>query len=475
MAVPSAANALQTTMAPGPRGVPVLGVTPEVQRDALSFLTHTAALHGAVSQFRLGMAMTFLLNTPVAAPAIWGGEVAPAPRAVRALFGDGPLLSPRVSWASRRKLRPPTTFPAYRSALVMQAAMMTLEELKHLLREGSMLGLDLAAPLITLIQRVTLRTVLGLDFRASRPTDPPGIGEIVRTDVGPLSAPLSGSALAALGARAARPGGAHTRLQATAQSLQAARRLTGVPGDDLLGLLLACRDGADAGLSERELFEDVCALYDLLLTTTSQAVTWAIVALVNHPELFARVRAEVDTALSGRIPRDDTLGRLTLTRQVLLETMRLFPPVWVTACQVAAPLNLLGYAVPKGAVVLLSPYVVHRTAAYWTDPDQFRPERHGPTTSVGGAGAYIPFGVGGQDSLGYQAALAQATTVLALLIQRLDLQCATPPPLTPQAGAGLRLSAGLPLLIRDRMAPAPASRPLSAPAARPVDTRSRDH
>ncbi|WP_201375264.1 cytochrome P450 [Ktedonobacter robiniae] len=117
------------------------------------------------------------------------------------------------------------------------------------------------------------------------------------------------------------------------------------------------------------------------------------------------------------------LPQLPLTRMVLEESMRLYPPAWAFARQAIAEDEIDGYRIAKGAYVLMFPAMTHRHPDFWERPDVFDPERFSPECSAGRHRfAYFPFGGGPRVCIGNQFALTEALLILATILSRYQLR-----------------------------------------------------
>ena len=124
---------------------------------------------------------------------------------------------------------------------------------------------------------------------------------------------------------------ARATLDSVVYRIIAERRRRAAEHDDLLTLLMEARDEESGeAMSDRQLRDEVITLLVAGHETTANALTWASYLLSTHVAVARRLRAEVDEALRGRIPTAADLPNLTYTRTVIDETMRLYPPVWIT-------------------------------------------------------------------------------------------------------------------------------------------------
>jgi cytochrome P450 len=211
-------------------------------------------------------------------------------------------------------------------------------------------------------------------------------------------------------------------LDGVVSSLIAAREARPADQDDLLGALMGATVDELGVLDRRQLRDEVMTLLLAGFETTANALTWAFVLLDSAPDLAARLRAEVDSVLDGRVPTADDLSRLVYTRAVVEEVLRLRPPLWAVP-RVANREDVVdGYRIPAGDLVVLLPYVTHRHRDFWEDPETFDPTRFLPEQRRAvSRWAYFPFGGGKRVCLGQHFALMEAQLVLSMVVSRLDL------------------------------------------------------
>jgi cytochrome P450 len=186
-------------------------------------------------------------------------------------------------------------------------------------------------------------------------------------------------------------------------------------------------------------------------TTVAAALAWTGYLLAQHPEAARALHGELDTVLGGRRPTPQDLPRLRYTRQVLEESLRLYPPTWVTVRTPSAADAIGGHAIPAHAILLLSPYVLHRHPAFWEHPEQFDPERFTPARAVGRQHfAYVPFGGGPRACIGQNLAMLEMLVVLAMMAQTYELCLVPGHPVEPAALITLRPRHGLLMTLRHR-------------------------
>src|SRR5262249_30403253 len=176
--------------------------------------------------------------------------------------------------------------------------------------------------------------------------------------------------------------------------------------------------GPDANALRSEMATFLVAGYE----TTAAALAWVWYLLDCYPDKAEKLRRELRVELAGREPALTDVNRLSYTRGVVLEALRLFPPVWVLPRTALQADSVCGFAVPPGTEVLISPYLIHRRGDFWSDPDSFSPERFleerfQPQGSFG----FLPFGAGPRSCIGSHTATVGAMLAVASLAQRFRL------------------------------------------------------
>lgn len=194
--------------------------------------------------------------------------------------------------------------------------------------------------------------------------------------------------------------------------------------DDLLGMLMRARDEhSGEGLTDREIRDQCMAIFMAGHVTTASALTWWLWSMATHPTLARRARDEVDQVLGRWRPGYPDLARLPYLTRTLQETLRLYPPVPTLFLQrTLAPVQLGPWQLPKGTLVRISPWVLHRDPRWYPQSEVFDPERFAPEAQAARPrGTYLPFGMGPRSCLGEHFAMAELTLVAAKVLQRFEL------------------------------------------------------
>jgi cytochrome P450 len=446
----------------GPRGG-VLGLLPEIDRDPLGVLTRCTREYGDFVPLRLGLTPAILVGHPALAEEVlvtrnhdFRKHV--GARRLGTLLGNGLLLSEGTFWLRQRRLMQPA-FHRQRLAAMADTMVATTAALLDTWQVGD--TRDIHGEMIELTLRIVARalfdTDVGEDLALIRRSNRV-VTEHFRSRLFTL--------LILLPDGVPTPGNLRYRravrdLDQLVYRIVAERRASGDRRGDLLGLLLAARDDTGAGMTDRQLRDEVLTLLQAGHDTTAMALTWAWVLLARHPAARAALEAELRTVLGGRLPTAADLPRLRRVEQVVSETLRLYPTAWVFGREAVRDTEIGGQPVAKGMTILISPWVLHHDPRFFADPDVFRPERWADGLAQRlPRYAYLPFGGGQRICLGAGFAQMEATLLLATIAQRFRLELARPAePVVPWPVVTLRPRGPVEmrLVARERAAPPAAA------------------
>jgi cytochrome P450 len=219
-------------------------------------------------------------------------------------------------------------------------------------------------------------------------------------------------------------------------------------------MLLAARDSeTGAGLSDRELRDEVTTIFVAGHETTANALAWAWYLISTHPEVRARMEQEFDTVLGGALPEPHHYPELRYTQAVMKESLRLYPAVWILGRKALEQVPLGPMQVRKGAVVLVCMFTLHRRPELYGDALTFRPERWLEGSPAPHRMAYLPFGAGSRLCIGERLAWTESVLILATLAQRFHLTPERSEPPTPMTLLTLRPKQGVKARITPRSRP----------------------
>jgi len=427
---------------PGPTALPVLGPTAELLRFVLDPIAHVGALfekYGPIAQLVVG-SPTRIVSTERKVPGtvfLFGPEYNRALLTNHADFHkcalSGPLypeepLSPRTRPLTRmltglfhanegdhrqqRRLLMPafhrSRIESYRDEMVA-----TTEELLSEFRPGS--TRDIRPDMMQVTLRIATATLFGADFGE--------LGMQIGHDIESWNATLRGANIVPLDL----PFTPYRRWLDLSSSID--RRILEVirrkredrgSGRDMLSMLIEARDEGGAQLSEDELIGHAGVIFAAGHETSSNALSWTLLVLAQHPKILADLCDELAGKLRGSAPTFEDLAELPLLDHVIKESLRLFPPAPLNHRITARDAELGPYRIPAGTELLSSIYHTHRMPELYPEPLRFRPERWQGTDP--GPYGYNPFGAGPRMCIGATFASFEIKIVLAMLLQRFRLE-----------------------------------------------------
>jgi len=369
-------------------------------------------------------------------------------RRSKTLLGEGLLTSEGEAHLRQRRMIQPM-FHRQRIAGYADTMVALAEHVTGSWQDGATLDLH------TEMTRLTLLIVAKTLFDTDVESDADEIGQVVTTLVSSFFSRLG--PLADLRLRLPLPSSrrilaAGTRLERTIQAMIAERRSGGDRGD-LLSMLVAARDAEDPHhhMSDRQVRDEVLTLFLAGHETTANALTWTFSLLSQNPEAACLLHQEVDRVLAGRRPTFADLECLPYTRMVLSESMRLYPPAWVITREALEDMQIGGYDVPKGATLLFSQWLMHRSERYYPEPLRFDPGRWAVSQAAARPKmAYFPFGAGPRLCIGESFAWMEGTLLLATIAQHWDLALAPGFPIEPLPQITLRPKHGMRMTLKRR-------------------------
>ena len=414
-------NAMPLGRPPGPPGRPIVGSYPEFRRQPADFLLKIAREYGDIAYFKLGRLQMYLLNRPdfIQDILVTNSRNYTKSRILqraKVLLGEGLLTSEGDHHLRQRRLVQPAF---YRDRLVSYAATMVSCARAGADRWKPGETRDMAAEMM----RITLAVVGQTLFSKDVENEASDIGQAL-TDVlgtfGVMTLPYSSLIQLLPLPKLRRAKRAQAFLDRTIYRMIADRRASGVDKGDLLSmLLLALDEEGSGGMTDTQVRDEALTLFLAGHETTATALTWTWYLLSQSPEVEEKMRTEIREVLGERLPAYEDLPSLRYTEMVLAESMRLYPPAWAVGRMVRRDTRIYNYAVPKDAICLMSPYVMHRNPRYYPDPEQFLPERFTPEARQERPKfAYFPFGGGPRVCIGERFAWMEGVLVLATIAQR---------------------------------------------------------
>ena len=444
--------------APGPRGYPFVGALPHMLRAPLQFLLDATRMYGDVVRLgSMGSREVFLVSHPEHVKYVLQTNNRNFGRSANfkilgMLGSDNIAMTEGDVWRPRRRLLQ----PIFRTKQIQEFLPTMVDATQALLRRWRYVAdtgqpIDITKEMMHLTLDIIVKTMFSVDIDSRDDA----LGRAV-TDAleyvgdhlwSPFQLPPSVPTPANRRFNAAR-----RTIDETLYRIIERRRSSSELGDDMLSRLLQARDEESGqALTDKQLHDELMLFFIAGHETTATALAWTWYLLSMHPGVERRVRAEVDTALGERPPTADDLASLQYTKQVIEESLRLYPPGWAMSRMPHEDDEVGGYTIPGQSIVMLSPYVTHHRADLWENPEGFDPERFAPGADEGRARfAWFPFGGGPYTCIAVGFAMMEAAAVVAMISQRYRLHLVPGQTVVPDPGFTLRAKGGIMMELRHR-------------------------
>ena len=336
------------------------------------------------------------------------------------LMGKGLIVSEGEFWKRQRRMMQPAFHKCAINALadvMIQANLKVLEKWEHAAEQGH--NINVTEDVSRMVLEVVLRSLFGVDYDRVAPPFTL-VADVKRRDLAFAHAfQLLGKII----------------LELIAQ-----RRDAGATSIDILGMLMQAKDRDTAeGMSDRQVVNEIMTLIVAGHETTASTLNWAWYLITQHPEVQEKLAAEVDSMPPGDCPSVDELERFLYTQQVLEETLRLYPALWLMTRRALRDDEIGGYFVPAGTEIYISPYFIQRHPNLWENPDRFDPERFAPGDKEKRRRMMLlPFSVGPRSCIGEYFSRLEMQLHLMMVGKRLRLRYEQTEPLEVEPGINLR-------------------------------------
>lgn len=209
-------------------------------------------------------------------------------------------------------------------------------------------------------------------------------------------------------------------------------------------------DTPSHGLSHQELYDNARIFLGAGYETAALTLTFALWLVAQDPETQRRIHDEVDNVLGTSAVEETHLPRLAFTTSVLNETLRLFPPAYVTVRQTREPIELAGERLPAATILAVCIYALHRHQDWWRDPNVFWPDRFG-SGEPRHRYAFLPFSAGPHACIGAALGWREAVAIFTTILQHFQIATDNTTPLRPRAAITLRPDRQVPIILQRRI------------------------
>lgn len=433
---------------PGPAPLPVVGHVFQFRRDPLAFVQGLQRSYGGMATFYMGKRPMVLLARPEYARYVLVDHARNFTSrefafGLRGILGDGLLTSDGDFHRQQRRL----VQPAFHKKRVEGYAQVMVAHTQQTLdewRAGQ--RLDMAATMQDLTLRIVAKALFDVDLK----TESRGLGQAFNDVINnPVQAPFSWRSIPINlpFMPYAKHVAGRTTLDTYIYALIAQRRASGRDTGDVISMLLAAQDDG-VTMTDQQVRDQTLTLLAAGHETTANLLAWTFYLLSTHPDVRAKLLAELQSVLMGRAPTIDDQPNLPYLDWVVSESMRMYPPAWTVGRRAIAGFELGGYSFPAGQMVMVNQWVLHHLPEVWGDPNAFRPERWEPGQARNiPPGAYFPFGAGPRMCIGMPFAQLEARLLLATILQRYTPELVPGWPVIPRPRITLRPKYGIQMTL----------------------------
>jgi cytochrome P450 len=409
-----------------------LGILPLLRSDPLELLRRALREPDEILRLRAGPENLFVLKRPehIRHVLVDNARNYEKPRrpvaALSMILGNGLITSEGAFWLRQRRLAQPSFHRSSLASFAKAMAVATERAVDGWMPSAAQgRSFDVAEEMSALTVRIICETVIGsnLDEDVKR------IGRAVKT----ANTYVHDRIFSVLPVPRRLPTSKNRSFRREAAALDdiiyriiERKRAHPDSGQDLVSMLMAAKD-AETGesMSNEQLRDEVMTIFVAGHETTANALSWTFYLLSRHPEVERRLRTDVSTVLADRLPELEDLRRLPLLEQVIKESMRLYPPVWMLGRTALGSDEVGGVALPRGCIAIMSPYLTHRLPELWENPEGFDPGRFAPDGAPERPRfAYFPFGGGSRQCIGDYFAMMESQLILATVLRRVRLSLA---------------------------------------------------
>ncbi|WGV23218.1 cytochrome P450 [Halotia branconii] len=443
---------------PGPRGYLLLSL-PKIQQDSLGYLSQMWQEYGNLVRLPVVPSYTFYLaahpnyvehmlsthQERYSKPDLFN-------KSMSLMVGQSILTSEGDFWLKHRRLMQPAFHQKYLENL--SSVMVSCTE--SLLEEWQQKLDNEVIDIVPEMMRLTLKIVGLALFNKDISVESSTLGQAFREAFNYVSYKINNVWTEPLWIPTSR----NLRFRQAKQILDRAvldiinsRRQNPLETHDLLSMLLTAQDEVTKeGMTDKQLQDEVITLVAAGHETVASALSWTWYLLGKHPDVAANMQDELQTILNGSSPTIEKLPQLAYTRRIFDESMRLYPPSWGLPRVALEDDEIQGYFIPKGTIINIAQFIIHRHPEFWENPDQFDPDRFLPEkVNQRPKFTYFPFGAGQRICIGKSFALMEATIIMASIFQRFHIELVSHQSIEPDATFTLRPKYGIKVKVRKKV------------------------
>ncbi|WDI31879.1 cytochrome P450 [Hyphococcus flavus] len=451
----------QRIQIPFDKGWPLLGMLPPLLKNIIGTFSKMARNHGGLVAFRLPQDRGYLVSDPQLIKEVMLSGEPKFPKGkytkrMEAVFGGGLITAEGANWRRQRKLLAPIFSNESISKWlpkINEATERLLKQWNAYVEAGA--SVDASALSRIYLQDVMGEIMFGNDISKEEASKAAEAMTIVNDTL--VEEFFRTTVLGSIGRLALTPGARRFRRALHEFNRivdNAIRNADKGEGDHLIAQFRAARF-ADTGspMTEKQFRDEVSTFFFAGQETTANALAWALYFLAKNEIEQRKVAAEARQVIAGAAPTWEELGRLTFTRQVVLETLRLKPPAYAVERRTSSAVDseLRGCPLKKDALVVIAPSVTHMNSEAWPSPEKFQPDRfEKDKLRDRDQYAYIPFGAGARKCIGMNLSLTELTIAIAMITREFEYSVSDGAVVSDKTGLTLRPFPEVPLTLRRR-------------------------
>lgn len=425
---------------PGPKPQFLIGNIPLAEPDPLETFTRWAAEYGDIFYYRAAWLHVYFLNRPdlIECVLVRNPQNFRKDRVIqnsRWLLGTGLLTAEGEDWKRQRRIVQPAfsreRIPSYADYMTDSA-----ERMLTTWRTGTIV--DIHKEMMNLTLRVVVRALFEAETIETQSISQ-HLNTVMQNSVGSrLLFPAFFRYLPLPGMRKVRH--AVEQMHSAVRAIVGQRHQNGLENSaSFLSILMQIRDDDGSRMTDEQLRHEVMTFLIAGHETTALALSWAFYLLSQNANAEAALHEEVDRLGGERTPSFPDLVSMPFAEKVLKETFRLYPPAWSVARTAIDDFELDGYTIPGGANIVMSQWIMHRDARFFSEPEKFDPWRwDNPACQNLPRFAYFPFGGGPRQCIGASFAMTEVLLILTAIVRRFRLLAVDASPVLPVPSLTLR-------------------------------------
>lgn len=440
---------------PGPKGRKIGGSLAEFQADPLYFLSQLAKEYGGISYFRFGPFQgVYFVNDPdlIKDILVTKQHIFVKSRDIqtlKAVVGEGLLTSEKDHHMKQRRL----IQPSFKKTHIDSYAQDMIDTTKSFISKwGDKEERIITNDMMDITLGIITKTMFNIDFaegsdKLGEPMDVVmklGIKRMRSIMQTPLWVPTKNNR---------KLKRAIKTLDEELYNMIERRRTDSHLHTDLLDILMEAKDDENGErMTDHQLRDELMTIFLAGHETTANLLSWTLYLLTQNPQAEQKLFTEIKRVIGEKEVAPEHYTELSFTQSVIWESMRLFPPAYVIGRQVDKNVNIGGYHMKKGEMVLMSQYVMHRDQRFFDQPDKFIPERfdHNFMNSLP-TFAYFPFGGGPRVCVGNHFSLMEGVLALTCMVKEFRMEMApNHHEVKPQPLITLRPKGGLRMVVEKR-------------------------